>query len=55
MSRVLTVKEVADYLHVCPATIYRLLKRDGIPAFRLGGTWGFDLDAIERWTRGEAG
>jgi excisionase family DNA binding protein len=46
---VMTVREVAAYLRVHSATIYKLLKRDQIPAFRLGSDWRFRIEAIDRW------
>jgi excisionase family DNA binding protein len=50
-SRLLTVKELSDYLRVHPSTIYRLLKRGELPGIRLGSDWRFSIDAIERWRR----
>ncbi|HSR58476.1 MAG TPA: helix-turn-helix domain-containing protein [Candidatus Binataceae bacterium] len=47
--RVLTVKEVADYLHVHQSTIYRMLKRAQLPAFRVGSDWRFNIENIDRW------
>jgi excisionase family DNA binding protein len=46
---VLTVKEVADYLHVHESTIYRLLKSSQLPAFRVGSDWRFNIETIDRW------
>jgi excisionase family DNA binding protein len=51
MTTVLTVGEVADYLHIHPTTVYRLLKQKRIPAFKVGADWRFNQDSIERWTR----
>ena len=34
--KVMTVREVAAYLHVHPITIYRLVRRNQIPAFHVG-------------------
>jgi len=48
-SRVLTVQEVSNYLRVHPSTIYRMLKRNQIPAFRVGSDWRFTVEAIDRW------
>ncbi len=45
----LTVKDVAAYLQVNQTTIYRLLRRAQIPAFKLGGDWRFNLESIDRW------
>jgi excisionase family DNA binding protein len=48
-TRVMTVKEVSDYLHVHPSTIYRLIKRRQIPAFRIGSDWRFNVETIDKW------
>ena len=47
--RLVTVKELSDYLRVHPSTIYRLLKRGELPALKLGSDWRFSLEAIDRW------
>jgi excisionase family DNA binding protein len=47
--KLVTVKELSDYLRVHPSTIYRLLKRGELPAFKLGSDWRFNLEAIDRW------
>jgi excisionase family DNA binding protein len=50
-SRILTVRELAGYLHVDVSTIYRLVRKRELPAFRLGRDWRFKLEAIENWMR----
>jgi len=53
---VLTVQEVSSYLRVHPSTIYRMLKRNQLPAFRVGSDWRFTVEAIDQWrARPEAG
>jgi excisionase family DNA binding protein len=47
--RIVTVKELSRYLHVHPTTVYRLLKREELPAFRVGNRWRFDLRKIDEW------
>lgn len=47
--KVMTVKEVSDYLRIHPSTVYRLIKRRQIPAFRIGGDWRFNIEAIDDW------
>jgi excisionase family DNA binding protein len=49
VSPVMTVRDIADYLQVHPSTIYRLLRRRELPAFRLGSDWRFNREDIERW------
>lgn len=49
MARVMTLEEVADYLRVHPSTIYRLLKKKQLPAFKVGSDWRFNLESIDRW------
>jgi len=48
-SRVLTVQEVSSYLRVHPSTIYRMLKRNELPAFRVGSDWRFTVEALDEW------
>ena len=48
-SKVMTVEEVSEYLHVHPSTIYRLIKRRKIPAFRIGSDWRFNVETIDKW------
>ena len=46
---ILTVRDIANYLHCHQSTIYRLANRGEIPAFRLGGGWRFKIGEIDRW------
>ncbi len=60
-ARILTLDNVAEYLRVHPSTIYRLLKKRQLPAFKVGRDWRFNLESIDRWrtdaerNRGPAG
>jgi excisionase family DNA binding protein len=51
MAKVLTVEEVADFLHIHTSTVYRLLKNRRIPAFRMGSDWRFNQESIEQWVK----
>jgi excisionase family DNA binding protein len=51
---VMTLQEIADYLRVTRSTIHRLLKRNQIPAFRIGRHWRFNLEEIESWCSSRA-
>ena len=46
---ILTLENVAEYLRVHPSTIYRLLKKRQLPAFKVGRDWRFNLESIDRW------
>lgn len=48
-SRILTAKEVADYLRCHISTVYRLAKTGKLPGFRLGADWRFREDALQSW------
>jgi excisionase family DNA binding protein len=46
---ILTVDELAKYLRVHKSTIYRLLKRRELPAFKIGSDWRFNAKQIDKW------
>jgi excisionase family DNA binding protein len=46
---IVTVKEVSEYFRVHPSTVYRLLSKNQLPAFRVGSDWRFSLKAIDQW------
>jgi excisionase family DNA binding protein len=48
-SPVMTVHEVAAFLGVHQTTVYRLLKRGQIPAFKLGSDWRFSKKQLTEW------
>lgn len=45
----LSVKDVAELLNVSEKTIYRMIKDETIPCFRVGGQWRFDRREIASW------
>ena len=45
----LTIKELAKYLSVTERTIYNLLERGQLPGFKVGGTWRFKREDIDKW------
>jgi len=47
--QLLTVKEAADMLRCSESTIYRLLERGKMPAFRVGADWRLDRGALLSW------
>lgn len=52
---VLTVLELAEYLQVDKAQLYRMLKAGALPGFKIGSDWRFNVEAIRQWvTRNDA-
>ena len=49
LKSMMTMQEVAEYLRVTRSTIHRLLKRNQIPAFRIGRHWRFNVEEINNW------
>jgi excisionase family DNA binding protein len=47
--KMMTVKEVADYLQIATSTAYRLTERRELPALKVGGGWRFNIKMIDRW------
>ena len=45
----LTLENVAEYLHLHRTTIHRMVNRKQLQGFKLGGEWRFDPESIERW------
>lgn len=48
-SRILTLDETAAYLKLHRSTVYRLLRRRSIPAFKIGSDWRFREQDLELW------
>ena len=51
----MTVKELAEYLRVDSSTLYRLVRKGKIPAFKLGSDYRFIRDKIDQWIDEEMG
>lgn len=45
----LTVEEVAERFGVNVTTVYRLVQRGKLPAFKLGKQWRFSESRLEQW------
>lgn len=45
----LSVKDVAKLINVSSKTIYRMIRNETIPCFRVGGQWRFDRREIISW------
>jgi excisionase family DNA binding protein len=46
---IMTVHEVAAYLRMSDAKVYRLVKAKQIPVVRIGKAWRFRKDLLDDW------
>ena len=47
--RLMSLGELAKYIGVSKATIYRYVKRKKIPAIKIGRLWKFRRNKIDAW------
>jgi excisionase family DNA binding protein len=48
-SNVMTLRDVAEYLHCSYSTAFKLARQGEIPSFRLGANWRFLKPEIDEW------
>jgi len=48
-SAIMTVKDVAEYLRMSEAKVYRLANEGALPVVRIGNTWRFRKDLLDEW------
>jgi len=46
-----TAEEAARYLRLHVKSIYRLARGGKIPGRKVGGSWRFHRDSLDRWVR----
>jgi excisionase family DNA binding protein len=49
--RWLSVDEIAEYLGVVKASVYRWVERKQLPAHKVGKLWKFKRDEVDAWVR----
>ncbi len=47
MGKILTTKELAEYLKLTEVTIYKYATMGKIPGFKIGSRWRFDKEQID--------
>jgi len=50
---IMSLQQVADYLGLHYLTIYRLIQEKKIPAAKIGGSWRFRKDILDKWIKTE--
>jgi len=53
--KVMKIAELEKYLKLHRSTIYRLLRVNVIPGFRIGSDWRFNVEEIDKWMLGLRG
>jgi excisionase family DNA binding protein len=49
LSPIMTIKDVAEYLHIHPSTLYKMIHLGEIPSFKIGSDHRFRRDEIVEW------
>ncbi|HIF9244412.1 TPA: methylation-associated defense system helix-turn-helix domain-containing protein MAD1 [Photobacterium damselae] len=49
VDQILTLKEVAAYLKLAEKTAYRLVSEGKLPGFKVGGSWRFKKEDLDKW------
>jgi excisionase family DNA binding protein len=49
MKEIMTPHEAAEYLNLHARTIYRLAKNGKLPGRKVGRSWRFSKDALDKW------
>ena len=49
MDKLISLYELADYLHVDKFTVYRMLYRGELPAIKVANLWRFKEKDINKW------
>ena len=49
MEELLTLEEVAKYLKISKHTLYKMLEKRKIPAFKVANQWRFKKSDIDKW------
>jgi excisionase family DNA binding protein len=47
VSVIMTAEDVANYLKITPATVYRLAQKGELPGAKIGRVWRFRKEAID--------
>jgi excisionase family DNA binding protein len=50
-NRLLTIKELSEYLDLAEITVYRLAQRGELPGIKIGKSWRFRKARVNEWIR----
>lgn len=46
---VMDIHQAAEYLGICPDTLYRYALERQVPAFKMGNRWRFKRSRLDEW------
>ncbi len=53
--KIVTAKELSEYLKLSDSTVYKLASDGRLPALKIGDSWRFDLDDVLDFVKSEQG
>ncbi len=53
--RWLSVEDVCEYLGVARDTVYKLIAKKNLPAYRVGRLWKFKVHEVDEWVKKQRG
>ena len=51
MEKIMTAKELSQFFKLSESTIYKLASNGDIPGFKIGDSWRFELEEIQKLIR----
>jgi len=51
VQKLMTIKEVADYLRLSRVTVYKMTRQGKIPALKIGKQWRYNRSEIDSWVK----
>jgi excisionase family DNA binding protein len=51
VQKLMTIKEVADYLRLSRVTVYKMTRQGKIPALKIGKQWRYNKSEIDSWVK----
>ena len=46
---IMRIEDVAEYLNCSPGTVYRLIKKSGLPTTKIANKYMFRRDLVDKW------
>ncbi len=50
-NEIMTIHDVARYLHLSEAQVYKMVRAGTMPAVRIGKSWRFKKELLDDWIR----